>query len=119
MVCWNPKDGVSVNCGIGAWSCKVISINEIQTILNISNGKFLNILNKQTDLKTGEGSCNAQPLTTTNEVYYCTGSFSLETMSNCNKLAGKKCWNPVAGTATTATCGNNDYQCKVKYQTLL
>jgi hypothetical protein len=28
-------------------------------------------------------------------------------------LAGKKCWNPVAGAATTATCGINDYQCKV------
>jgi hypothetical protein len=46
MVCWNPKDGVSVNCGNGEWSCKVISINEIRTILNISNGKLLNILNK-------------------------------------------------------------------------
>jgi hypothetical protein len=23
----------------------------------------------------------------------------------------------VAGAATTATCGNNDYQCKVKYST--
>ena len=32
---------------------------------------------------------------------------------DCNKLAGKKCWNPVDGAATTAECGNNDYQCKV------
>jgi hypothetical protein len=34
--------------------------------------------------------------------------------SDCNKLAGKKCWNPVDGAATTATCENNDYQCKVR-----
>ena len=34
---------------------------------------------------------------------------------DCNKLEGKKCWNPVTGAATTATCGANDYQCKVKY----
>jgi hypothetical protein len=37
---------------------------------------------------------------------------------DCNKLSGKKCWNPVAGEATNETCGNNDYQCKVKYRTL-
>ena len=76
--------------------------------------KIINIKKKnKTNLKTGVGSCNAQPLPSTNEVFYCTGSFSSETMSNCNKLAGKKCWNPVDGAATTATCGNNDFQCKV------
>jgi hypothetical protein len=37
MVCWNPKDGATVNCGIGAWSCKVISINETQTPVYIKN----------------------------------------------------------------------------------
>jgi hypothetical protein len=26
MSCWNPQDGVSVVCGFGDWSCKVISI---------------------------------------------------------------------------------------------
>ncbi len=25
MECWNPKDGVTVSCGIGDWSCKVMS----------------------------------------------------------------------------------------------
>ena len=37
---------------------------------------------------------------------------------DCNKFAGKKCWNPVAGAATNVTCGNNDYQCKVLILTL-
>ncbi len=38
MECWNPKDGVSVSCGNGDWSCKVI----IRTIINdkMSNFKF-------------------------------------------------------------------------------
>ena len=26
MECWNPKDGVSVSCGIGEWSCRVIFV---------------------------------------------------------------------------------------------
>ncbi len=64
----------------------------------------------KTVLADGTGSC-ARDTTLNPNSYYCMGA-------DCNKLAGKKCWNPVAGAATTATCGNNDYQCKVKCSTL-
>ncbi len=41
MTCWNPKDGVSLNCSNGEWSCKVI----IRTIFKnkMSNLKFRKI----------------------------------------------------------------------------
>jgi hypothetical protein len=64
----------------------------------------------KTVLANGTGSCTNETTLDKNS-YYCIGP-------DCNKLAGKKCWNPVDGGATTATCGNNDYQCKVKYQDL-
>jgi hypothetical protein len=48
MECWNPKDGVSVSCGNGEWSCKVMSIkrNPNLHLSYILNVKILNILNK-------------------------------------------------------------------------
>ncbi len=32
MECWNPKDGVTLSCGIGDWSCKVMSHKPNMTI---------------------------------------------------------------------------------------
>ena len=59
----------------------------------------------KTVLADGKGSC-AHDTTLDPNSYYCMGP-------SCNKLAGKKCWNPVDGAATNVTCENNDYQCKV------
>jgi hypothetical protein len=66
---------------------------------------FFKLISK-TNITSGEGSC-AQAGTTDDNTFYCPNG------AECNNFAGKTCWDPVSGQATSTLCKADEWQCEV------